>query len=54
MVTSVTMHCMQNILQNKTSDLVNGWQIVYSKNSEKFLDKLNNKDKRKILDKFLY
>ncbi len=39
---------MQSILENNLSK---EWQIVYSRNAEKFLDKLSDKDKKKILNK---
>ena len=49
MVILVIKHCMQNILEKQNKE--NQWQIVYSKKSENFLDKLLDKDKRKILNK---
>ena len=42
-------HCMKSTFLSKELDAE--WQIVYSKSAEKFLDKLQDKDKKKILDK---
>ncbi len=45
---SRTKICMQSTLN---SSELEKWQVIYSRSAEKFLDKLNNKDRKRILDK---
>ena len=45
---------MKRFMKNtsvKNSDITKEWQVAYSKAAQKFLEKLSDNDKRKILDK---